>query len=81
MSSRYFPPEDFELLEGKEHLTIYQFGDRLVNHAFCHRCGIYPFHDGTERPGHYRINLGCVDGLDPLALELTLIDGGEAGTR
>ena len=66
MSSRDLAPEEFDALEGKESLTVYQFGDREVNHYFCSRCGTYPFHDGTAKPGHYRVNLGCVDGLDPL---------------
>jgi hypothetical protein len=46
-----------------------------VNHCFCTRCGIYTFHDTTERPGHVRVNLGCVTGVDPRTLAITLIDG------
>jgi hypothetical protein len=75
MSSSYVQRDDFEMLEGSERLAIYRFGDNLVNHYFCPRCGIYPFHDATVKPGEYRVNLGCVDGLDPLALEIRLIDG------
>jgi hypothetical protein len=75
MSTRYFPPEDFEELTGLAALALYQFGDHDVNHYFCKTCGISPFHDATAKPGHYRVNLGCVDGLDPLALAITLIDG------
>jgi hypothetical protein len=36
-------------------------------------CCIYPYHGGDEYG--YRVNLGCVEGLDPLALEIALIDG------
>jgi hypothetical protein len=76
MSSRYYEPHEFELLTGRDALRVYRFGDRIVNHYFCRECGIYPFHDGTgEYQGRYRVNLGCVDGIDPLALELELIDG------
>lgn len=74
MSTVYFPPSDFTL-EGREALSVYRFGDRMVNHFFCRTCGVYPFHDGTNAPGHYRVNLGCVEGVDPLALEITVIDG------
>jgi len=74
MSSRYFLPEEL-VLERRESLTRYQFGDHLVNHYFCGRCGISTFHDATEKPGHYRVNLGCVDEVEPLELELTMIDG------
>lgn len=75
MSARYFAPEELEELAGIETLAVYRWGDGVVNHYFCRTCGIYPFHDASNRPGHYRINLGCVDGLDPLALAITLIDG------
>lgn len=72
MSTHYIP--DFELV-ANDTLTVYQWGDRDVNHYFCRVCGIFPFSDA---PGHrtgYRVNLGCVDGIDALALEIGLIDG------
>jgi hypothetical protein len=75
MSVAYYPRRDFEELVGLERLTVYRFGDQVVNHYFCPRCGIYAFHDVTTRPGHYRVNLGCLDDLDPLALETGLVDG------
>jgi hypothetical protein len=75
MSEAYWGPQDIELLEGKEGLAVYLWGDRMVNHYFCRTCGIHPFHDTTEKPGWLRINLGCVEGLDPLGLEVRLIDG------
>jgi hypothetical protein len=28
-----------------------------------------------EEPGVYRVNLGCVDGIDALAVPLRMIDG------
>ena len=75
MSARYYPPDAFEELAGLEALTVYRFGDQQVNHGFCSRCGISPFHDAVGKPGHYRINLGCLEGLDPLALPVEVIDG------
>jgi hypothetical protein len=74
MSDIYIPPEMFEL-EGREALVLYQFGDRDMHHYFCGTCGIFPFSDPVAKPGHYRVNLGCVDGVDPLALEIRSIDG------
>lgn len=75
MSDVYFPPESF-VLEPTDQLALYQFGDRLVNHYFCRTCGVYTFHEGTEKVGHYRVNLGCVDEIDdPLALAIRSIDG------
>jgi hypothetical protein len=75
MSAEYFPPDAFAEMKGLDALAVYQFGDKMVNHYFCKRCGIYPFHDAVGEPGFYRINLGCVSELDPLALEIVMIDG------
>jgi hypothetical protein len=75
MSLKYVPPEDFESLEGIEALSIYRFGDRERNHYFCRTCGVYPFHEPVAKPGHYRVNLGCLDNMDVLALPVEIIDG------
>ena len=73
MSSMYIPAEDFTPHEDMSLLSDYRWGDNDVNHLFCKRCGIYPYH-GDASFG-YRVNLGCVEGLDPLALEIEIIDG------
>ena len=75
MSAAYFAPAAIVHLEGLAGLTLYQWGDRDVNHYFCSTCGVYPFHEVAQRPGHYRINLGCIDDIDPLTLAIDLIDG------
>jgi hypothetical protein len=83
MSAEYIPPKDFEL-DGEQALAIYQFGDKAVYHYFCKTCGISPFngvaslpatYQGRARIGDRRVNLGCVDSLDPLALKIEIIDG------
>ena len=83
MSSEYIPADAFHV-DGKESLITYQFGDGSMHHYFCKTCGISPFsgvaslppdYHGRARVGDRRVNLGCVDGLDPLALEIRIIDG------
>ena len=83
MSSGYFSA-DAVAVEGKESLAVYQFGDKSVFHYFCKTCGISPFNEvaslpptygGRARVGDRRVNLGCIDGLDPLALPIDLVDG------
>ncbi len=83
MSPGYIPPDAFEL-DGEESLAVYQFGDKSVRHYFCKTCGICPFsavaslpdgYAGSAKVGDRRVNLGCVEGLDPLELEITVIDG------
>jgi hypothetical protein len=83
MSASYLRSSQVEV-EGTEHLSLYQFGDKDMNHYFCRTCGISPFstvaslppdYDGPAKVGDYRVNLGCVDGLDVFALEIQVIDG------
>ena len=75
MSQQYYPADSFKIISGKECLTIYRFEPELVNHYFCKHCGIYPFHDGVANPGIYRINLCCVDELEPWQLPIRIFDG------
>jgi hypothetical protein len=83
MSASYFRSADVEV-EGAEHLSLYQFGDKDLNHVFCRTCGISPFstvasvppdYPGPARPGDYRINLGCVDEMDVLSLDIEILNG------
>src|SRR5690348_6570158 len=83
MSSDYIPPDTFEL-EGEGSLAVYQFGDKDVYHYFCKTCGICPFsgvaslpdgYEGRAKVGDRRVNLGCIEGLSCLELEITVIDG------
>jgi hypothetical protein len=67
--------EDFRLLAGEEALGLYQWNMRIAKHYFCKRCGIYTFHRPRMRPEIYRVNVGCLEGVDPYALEVTLSDG------
>ncbi|MBK8011502.1 MAG: GFA family protein [Deltaproteobacteria bacterium] len=72
MSSKYFEPHEVEEISGTENLSAYRCSDKVMDHVFCKTCGIYPFH---EWQGTYRVNLGCIDGLDVFDLEIELIDG------
>jgi hypothetical protein len=73
MSTKYIPAADFQPHEQMDDLSDYRWGDCDVNHLFCKTCGIYPYHGGLEYG--YRVNLGCVEDIDPLALEIGIIDG------
>ena len=56
-------------------LGLYQFDSRKAKHFFCNNCGIYPFHETMRFPGQYRVNLGCVEGVDTFALPFKVFDG------
>jgi len=56
-------------------LSLYQFGSNVAKHYFCSRCGIYTFHETLRKPGAFRVNLGCLEGIDPLELPFDVFDG------
>ena len=56
-------------------LGLYEFETKTAKHHFCKRCGIYTFHQTRSQPGFYRINIGCIEGIDPFSLETDLFDG------
>ncbi len=68
-------PEEIRIEAEEGALATYQFGKMIAKHHFCSRCGIYPFHQTARKPGHYRINIGCVEGVDPYSLPASVFDG------
>lgn len=75
MSPEMIPEENLQIDAEEGALGLYQFGAKTAKHFFCKNCGIYPFHETARKAGHYRVNLGCVDGIDPLSLEFDVFDG------
>ena len=75
MSNFFVAPEDIDIEAKEDAIATYEFGTHVAKHHFCKRCGIYPFHQTMRKPGHYRIHLGCVDGVDVLSLPHVLADG------
>ena len=69
------PAEHFKLLSGEENLGLYQFHTKTAKHYFCKTCGIYPFHRPRTAPQMYGINVGCLEGVDPLSLPAKVNDG------
>lgn len=60
----------FELLQGEESLTLYQFQTRTAKHYFCKVCGIYPFHRKRVTPDYVGINVFCLEGFDPAGIPI-----------
>ncbi|OOG25153.1 aldehyde-activating protein [Thioalkalivibrio denitrificans] len=75
MSPDPLPEEALKIEAPDDALVLYQFGARTAKHFFCRHCGIYPFHETARKAGHYRVNLGCVDGVDTFALPFDVFDG------
>ena len=75
MCTEFIPERALEIDADEGALSLYQFGAKTAKHYFCRHCGIYPFHETARKPGHYRVNLGCLEGLDTFALEVDVFDG------
>jgi hypothetical protein len=70
-----FPASQLTILQGEDDLTLYQFNTRVAKHYFCRHCGIYPFHQTRKDPLLWRVNIGCLEGIDPYTLEAGVADG------
>jgi hypothetical protein len=68
-------PEQFELLSGKDALTIYQFNTGVARHTFCSTCGIHPFYAPRSDPDKIDVNVRCLDGVDVSKIEVKVFDG------
>lgn len=69
------PGEKFKFEAQEGALGTYQWGRGQAKHHFCKICGVSTFSETARRPGQYIVNLGCVDGVDTFALEVTAFDG------
>ena len=75
MSTFTLAPEQLDIIADADALGLYQFGTKVAKHFFCKECGIYPFHETMRQPGHFRVNLGCVDDVDTFTLPVEIFDG------
>jgi hypothetical protein len=73
----FVPVSQFRLISGEDDLTDYQFNTKNVHHVFCRHCGIRSFGRGKRRDGSEMIavNVRCLDGVEPSALEVKHVDG------
>lgn len=76
LSSRYIPAAEFTPHADPSDLGIYTWNEKVLSNYFCKSCGIFTYiGDGANAKDGYRVNLGCVEGLDTLALDISIIDG------
>ncbi len=68
---------EFELLNGEESLTEYQFHTKTARHFFCKICGIYPFHRKRLTPDYVGVNVFCLEGFDAAGIPIRATIGKE----
>jgi hypothetical protein len=69
------PPEQFELISGKDDLTTYAFNTGVAKHTFCKHCGIHPFYVPRSDPDKIDVNARCLDDIDLAAISPKQFDG------
>ena len=70
------PLDDIKIVQGAEHLSLYQFNTMTAKHYFCSKCGIYTHHQRRSDPSQYGFNVACLDGVNPFDLgEVPTHDG------
>lgn len=76
LSSIYIPAADFVPHSESGDLGVYLWNEKVLKNYFCKACGIFTYiGDGVNDRDGYRVNLGCVEGVDVLALDISIIDG------
>jgi len=76
LSSRYIPAAAFTPHHDPDDLAQYLWNQKVLRNYFCKSCGIFVYiADGENAKDGYRANLGCVEGLDVMALDISVIDG------
>jgi hypothetical protein len=76
LSSTYIPASEFTPHHDPSDVGVYLWNERVLSNYFCKLCGVFTYiGDGENAKDGYRVNLGCVSGLDPLGLDLRVIEG------
>lgn len=75
MTTEVIDINDLNIDAQNDALGLYQFGEKTARHFYCKKCGIYTFHETARFPDKYRVNLGCIDSVDPFTLEAEIFDG------
>lgn len=68
--------DGIEVLQGSDHLKLYQFNTMVAKHYFCDICGIHTHHQRRSAPDEYSYNVGCLEGINPFLIgDVPVLDG------
>lgn len=68
-------PEKFQLIQGEENLSTYEFNTKVAKHRFCKVCGIHPFYIPRSDPDKIDVNARCLDDFEMLDIVPKQFDG------
>jgi hypothetical protein len=73
----FVPREHLRVTSGAGDLATYTFNTHVIKHHFCPTCGCAPFGFGVDRSGAAKaaVNVRCLEGVEPSALEVVAVDG------
>lgn len=73
----FAPAASFKLERGEDALAEYRFNSKTIQHLFCRTCGVESFARGKMPDGSevVAVNVNCLEGVDPRALESQHVDG------
>ena len=62
------PLDRLRVTKGADKQSLYQWNTMQAKHYFCSVCGIYTHHQRRSSPEQYGYNVGCLEGINPLAI-------------
>ena len=73
----FVPGAQVNLRTPEADMSTYTFNKHRIRHQFCPVCGVAPFGRGQDGKGGemFAINVRCLEGMDPHALEIERVDG------
>jgi centromere protein V len=69
------PKHRFQLLQGDDVLTTYEFNTRTAKHMFCKLCGIKSFYVPRSHPDGYSVNARCLELGAVTSMRVRAFDG------
>jgi hypothetical protein len=70
------PMSGIRIIQGEEHLKLYQFNTQTARHYFCSECGIHTHHQRRSNPNQYGYNVGCLEGVNPFDIPHVPVNDG-----
>jgi len=70
------PLSRLRVVQGEEVLTEYRFNTGTARHLFCSVCGVHTHHQRRSNPDQYGYNVGCLEGVNPFALDAVAVNDG-----